>query len=445
MATAPIFAPDGTLGDIPVEQLPAAIKAGAKPGVNFKAPDGSMGVIPADKIQDAYKAGGKLVPFEQQEASHPGFWDAVKSYMGDSSKVETEADKWKRLSAQPMIPPAPTPQEDAQRKAAGFGPTYRALVRPAEMLGMNVKGAEQAAQQGDVAGVAGYAAVPAAAAIGSAAIGALRGKPPAGPAPAVPQPTPSPFTPEQQAFRAKWAARGGALAPEPIDRAELTRNQPQIGTRPMPSSPPSEPQQFTPKPEAPADALGKLPVPAKPTTLQQAAALKQPVHDIVDSAIPPTGTTKASNLLTKSRIDFQLQRGNVDAAQAILDSAKPSPAVKGESRIVPSVQNIRENDAMVRDAESQPDRVKPNSRADLLDDKATQQEMNWDLERKGWQVESEARREFIARNSTGATKGSLVQDAKAKLGVGQAAPTPADADLLDILQKSLEMAKKGKR
>jgi hypothetical protein len=77
MATVPVFAPDGSLGDIPAEHLVAAVKAGAKPGVTFKAPDGSMGVIPADRIQDAYKAGGKLVPIDQQETDHHGFWNQV--------------------------------------------------------------------------------------------------------------------------------------------------------------------------------------------------------------------------------------------------------------------------------------------------------------------------------------------------------------------------------
>jgi len=59
VSTVPIFAPDGTLGDIPPEQLPAAVKAGATPGVHFKSPDGTLGVIPANKTHDAVLAGGQ--------------------------------------------------------------------------------------------------------------------------------------------------------------------------------------------------------------------------------------------------------------------------------------------------------------------------------------------------------------------------------------------------
>jgi hypothetical protein len=72
--TVPVFAPDGTLGDIPQSNLVAAVKAGAKPGITMRAPDGSLGVVPADRYQDAYKAGAKIVPLNQQETDHPDFW-----------------------------------------------------------------------------------------------------------------------------------------------------------------------------------------------------------------------------------------------------------------------------------------------------------------------------------------------------------------------------------
>src|ERR1039458_8620285 len=69
-----MFSPDGTLGDIPYEQMKAALAAGAKPGVSIKAPDGSLGVVPADRYQDAAKAGATIVPIKDQETQHPGFW-----------------------------------------------------------------------------------------------------------------------------------------------------------------------------------------------------------------------------------------------------------------------------------------------------------------------------------------------------------------------------------
>jgi len=92
------------------------------------------------------------------------------------------------------------------------------------------------------------------------------------------------------------------------------------------------------------------------------------------------------------------------------------------------------------------------SAADIQDTRALQQEMNWDLQRHGWGAESEARREFIARNSTGMTKGQLGrQFAAQKSGsAGTTAPAPAAGskttvgDLTSILQQSLDAARKGK-
>jgi hypothetical protein len=168
MSTVPVFAPNGSLGDIPVEKLHEAIAAGAKPGVSIKAPDGTPGVVPADRYQEAAKAGATIVPFHEQETQHPGFWGAVKSYFSPGpDDALTSFQQWQKVAAGPMWtgPKLPTSQENSQRKAQGLGPTYRALVPIAEGLGMNVKGAEQAASQGDVGGVAGYAAVPAAAAV----------------------------------------------------------------------------------------------------------------------------------------------------------------------------------------------------------------------------------------------------------------------------------------
>jgi hypothetical protein len=126
---------------------------------------------------------------------------------------------------------------------------------------------------------------------------------------------------------------------------------------------------------------------------------------VVDNAIPQSD--KLNNLRTKAKVEFALKRGDVAGAEAALDQgAKGNPNWQPQRPgIVPSVKNIRENNAMVDSAEAQPWRMS----ADSLDDRATQQEMNWDLEKHGYRAESEARREFIARNSTGITKGDLNQ------------------------------------
>lgn len=173
--TIPMFGPDGTLGDVPMTQANAAKAAGAKPAVNFQAPDGTHGYVPADKIQDAIKAGGKILPFEQQEMQHPGFWHSMVS---DLAGMVTGLPKAAAMLAPPTPygggvgtptlaqPPGPAPK--------GSGTLYRAARVPASLVA-NVPGMEQSAAEGDVAGVAGHAAAPvAAAALGTGASEALR-------------------------------------------------------------------------------------------------------------------------------------------------------------------------------------------------------------------------------------------------------------------------------
>ena len=151
MSTVPIFAPDGRPGDIPAEQLMAAIKAGAKPGVNIIAPNGQPGTVPADRYVDAAKAGAKIVPFQDQEVKHPGFWaslrDDLKSMIptGFNDMTNAEEDAADKAASD-------------FRKQSGYSSVYRAAAPVAQAIGVNVPGMERSAQQGDVAGVAGHAA-----------------------------------------------------------------------------------------------------------------------------------------------------------------------------------------------------------------------------------------------------------------------------------------------
>lgn len=181
MSTAPIFAPDGTLGDIPPESLSAAIKAGGKPGVNIIAPDGTKGVVPADRYVDAVKAGAKVAPFEDQGIQHPGFW----ANLGNDLKAmipsgNTNDQSWKlgRVAAAEharVQDNANQAAADEWRKQNGYSPAYRATAPIAEGLGANVRGMEESAQEGDVSGVLGHAAaVPA---VMAATEGIARGVP----------------------------------------------------------------------------------------------------------------------------------------------------------------------------------------------------------------------------------------------------------------------------
>src|ERR1035438_1070787 len=73
-ATVPMISPSGDPGDIPYEQMKAALAAGAKMAVSGKSPDGKIGYVPADRYQDAAKAGGTILPLKDQDTQHPGFW-----------------------------------------------------------------------------------------------------------------------------------------------------------------------------------------------------------------------------------------------------------------------------------------------------------------------------------------------------------------------------------
>lgn len=101
--TVPIFAPDGTLGDVPYEQMHAALAAGGKPGVTIKSPDGKLGVVPADRSLEAVHAGGQIVPLKDQETQHPGFWQSLyentplKGVVDKASELMQDPDKIQSL------------------------------------------------------------------------------------------------------------------------------------------------------------------------------------------------------------------------------------------------------------------------------------------------------------------------------------------------------------
>src|ERR1700757_3915226 len=187
-ATVPMFAPDGTLGDIPYEKMMDAKNAGAKPAVKLQAPDGSTGYIPADKIADATKAGGKLLPIEQQDTQHPGFWHAL---YGDLSSLasgvvhsdinpihgmtETKEDVTNARKQEEANAAASEAAKNSPERQA-HGAIYRNVTVPAaEAIGTNVAGMEQSAAEGDIAGVAGHATAPAV--VAGAPEGVARGIP----------------------------------------------------------------------------------------------------------------------------------------------------------------------------------------------------------------------------------------------------------------------------
>lgn len=164
--TVPLFDPDGNLGDVPYENMHAAVAAGAKPAVRLKSPDGTLGYVPADRMHDAVKAGGTIVPLEEQDTQHAGFWHNLGTDMAGFLKpsgfspypgMDIEAKQAALTQAQEADKAR---QQPGPGLAEGRGLPYRVGAAVAQSVGTNVPGMEESAAEGDVAGVLGHAAAP---------------------------------------------------------------------------------------------------------------------------------------------------------------------------------------------------------------------------------------------------------------------------------------------
>jgi hypothetical protein len=514
--TVPIFSPDGTLGDIPQSQLVAAVKAGAKPGVHIISPDGSPGVIPADRTQDAVRAGAKLVPLKDQPVQNAGFWHSLLSDVASIAHAIPDLSVTPAYIGAPRSTVSQMPEQlaaaDQARQQEGRGPVYRAGAMAATGAGANVTGMEQSAREGDVAGVVGHAAaVPV---VMAATAGAAKGSDLIANVTDHPAFQGAMSKVQQMAGSTRTAAAtvartGGALlnndvagvlsprlkhvggmldrtagvlekkAPDsgaPIERdATLDRrNIPEFAGEQQ--TPTAAPKGVSIERDATLDQRNipefageeKPPLVDMQDRLAQAIAakrdapnftaadrlkaksllrdaLKSSTADVVDAAIP------GKNAAVKAKVDFYLQKGDVASAEQALDqgakAANPDyqPFFR-DPRPVPTTNEIRTR--IQADANA----PKAGTRADLMEDKAVDQQWQWHLERHGWSAESEARREFIARNSTGMTKGELAKRfAESRSGSGAqtapaqaAGPETAANDLTSILQKSLDAARKQK-
>lgn len=163
----PMFAPDGTLGEIPYDRMHEAVTAGGKIALKMSAPDGTPGYIPADQMHDAVAAGGKIIPLTMEDAANGkvGFLASLGGDLASMAKgaynllshpgenVMNAPQKFKE-DIQRMS------QEDASRKTAGYSFPYRVGAPIAEAAGANVPGMEQAAASGDPNAVLGHAAAP---------------------------------------------------------------------------------------------------------------------------------------------------------------------------------------------------------------------------------------------------------------------------------------------
>lgn len=95
-AVTPIFAPDGTIHQIPNEQVPDAMSAGGKLAVQMKSPAGDLRYVPHDQVRTAQLAGGKVNTDQgTPDAPKPaeGFWHSLGSVFGLTPEKFDEAQK----------------------------------------------------------------------------------------------------------------------------------------------------------------------------------------------------------------------------------------------------------------------------------------------------------------------------------------------------------------
>lgn len=529
--TVTIFDPQGIPHDVPYEHMKDALSNGGTMGVRMSDPTGQVRIVPATHMKEAYANGGKILPIEQQETDHPGFWHAaIPDAIGlakafpQSAIAATGLSNFQEAlpdSAQKAIGYTSIEDQaksmaanDQARKQAGRSGVYRAIAPVGEALGANVKGMEDSADEGDVAGVAGHAAVPIAAALAPLAIeGGLRGVravvPEGAAASAKPaiakvaraasdivhpdltgavsprlahlqrlaghladalekpdttgvEPPPKPSTGGEtyrDATRQNepYAGEGEAEKPAataPFYRDATRQNQPYAGEegetpKPAEQAPTYRDSTKENTPYAGDERPGaqKYRDSTKENVPYAGENLGAATSKVVDTLVG--GNDRATNLQAQAQVDFHLKQGDVAGAERALDSfaKQADPNYKAPARPATSVTDKNANNEPTQNRQTPRQyagttndiRAKLTQRADSLEDRDISQRMNWDLEREGYSAESEARREFIARNSTGNTKGGAIERANQLRQQLQSAPN-LNQDLTDILQKSVEAA-----
>ena len=75
MSSFPLFAPDGSVRQVPAEQLTDALNAGGKRAVQMTDPSGTLRYVPEDRVNTAMQSGGKVY----QPA--PSFWQDPKTFL----------------------------------------------------------------------------------------------------------------------------------------------------------------------------------------------------------------------------------------------------------------------------------------------------------------------------------------------------------------------------
>jgi hypothetical protein len=160
-----VYAPDGTLGEVPYERMHDSLQAGGKIAVHIKAPDGTEGYVPGDRISEALQAGAARMPLNMDTTGGMGtgfashYWNVLKQVpMGMVNAVLTGLSPSEQMSSR-INTAQQIAQDEAARAVEGRSLGYRIAAPLAQQIvpGLNPRGMEQAANQGDMGGVLGEA------------------------------------------------------------------------------------------------------------------------------------------------------------------------------------------------------------------------------------------------------------------------------------------------
>lgn len=472
MSTVPIFAPDGSLGDVPYEQMRAAINAGGKPGVTVKSPDGKLGVIPADRMQDAARAGATIVPFEQQETQHPGFWHTLYSDLSDAVKSAPQlltqfssdpATMARNMKANQDRILAQVGGEEKDNRSGAYK-AAAAVVAPF----VNVPGMEESAREGDVGGVMGHAAAtPTAMALTAGAgegleeVGSAADTPTgkavaAGIKAAAKKIVPSaikriPYvgnvvgdvaeaakTAYSQAKAARIADAGRAAAETPDLEgvtSEQTEHAGEVNEEIPAETPAAKAAEPAPKPDTSPKKMGEL---LNQATGGRPLAKNVPLKDQIKAAVQaqaplPEGFTRA---LSKNADTGELEPSDV------LRGYQYDLAKREFTAITNTGQSYTHGDVS-------PEEVEAFENADSKGKAWNQlRSQNVQVAKNGRSTVPIARRSIVIDPETGQPEFSDVVAAKqaaAKAAPAKAAPEPPPSPQMDAMQQMLKRAKKGEK
>jgi hypothetical protein len=168
-----IYAPDGTLGSVPYENMHDALQAGGKIAVKMAAPDGTIGYVPGDRAKDAIAAGGKIQPISSPQTNVAENYGFTGSNMLSQAKEglkqmgsglyqmgkdvlmppgNTEAERLEFLKNKYVINPAEREQYLATNSRSPIEAAGHTLASDIPLIGPWAAGLGEQAGTGDVGG-----------------------------------------------------------------------------------------------------------------------------------------------------------------------------------------------------------------------------------------------------------------------------------------------------